>query len=664
MEKVSQLASVIAAVAGIVAIALLVGLEKQRISEWELWDIWRRSYAEDAAILVAKLRNDREGRHTEDLLEWVRQQGKPYHELGRSWSGEEIGYEGGRKRDQALHRHQSLALVEGYVGAEGAIIRLWAKGARTREEMNFDQGKDDSGGLRELLEKAMVQGMSHEASQSGAQIAKDQEYQRLRTRAIQTRRQMTDAKRKEDADFVIAYVENIRADKKGEVEAQQAALAIYTRLLEQVDDVTERIPLLVNLGIAEFRTAKQEGSEVAAETALRRWRHAERIAAERGLIEAWAKVRTFQTEGELLLGQIRGDHGAHVMALKRQTETIQDTQGLLSEGAWLDARAWLIRADESWSQASTEEACVPSKDRARGGATVSKLGKCRAIGDVQWTEEEYRARELRTERWLAIARAAGHEFMAANLVGVRANLLRERGLRENDPGLLITSFEGTHEFRTRIGIIDKEVAPGQLIIGIPEVLGHVELEASLALACADVGYMRKLAQEIRTSELWCRRGNQEHCKARGDWRRNILSALEYGIASWETRMSEDAEAMEAPEDKTYDFWRHAVWVRNEGADLARTESLCPNRPQGIAESEEERENNKVNKRTRAYQKIQRTSKCILPRLSLTSAQSLPTNADPEQITEWRGAVETWINASRRRMQEDIRTIKACEGEPW
>ena len=253
----------------------------------------------------------------------------------------------------------------------------------------------------------MVQGMKYEAWQIGAQIGKDNVYRRLRERAGQTRRQMRGVKRKEEADFVIAYIENIRADKKGEVEAQQATLAIYTRLLAQVGDETERIPLLVNLGIAEFRPARQEGSEVAAETALRRWREAERIAAERGLIEAWAKVRTFQTEGELLLGQIRGNNEAAITALKRQIETLEDTQGVLPEGTWLEARTWLIRADEAWNQAATEEGCVPREGGVRGSATATMRSKCRAFGNIQWTEEEYTARESRTERWLGIARSAG-----------------------------------------------------------------------------------------------------------------------------------------------------------------------------------------------------------------------------------------------------------------
>ncbi|MCY4361393.1 MAG: hypothetical protein OXE42_04280 [Gammaproteobacteria bacterium] len=658
MGKASQVATIMGAVIGLCTFVLLVVLEKQHISEWEMWDIFRRGATEDATILIAKLRNDKEGRYTEDLLQWVKQQGIQYYELGRSWKGDEDA----EKREQALSRTQSLALVEGYVGSDGAVIRIWAKGGRTSEERNFGRGKDDPDNLVDSLEKIMVQGMRYEAWLGRARMGNDEEYEGLRERARQTRKQMKGEKRQEEVDFIIAYIENIRADKKGEGEAQKAAIGIYTRLLAQVQDETERIPLLVNLGIAEFREARREGSEKAAEAAIRRWNEAERIAEERGLIDEWATTRTFQTEAELLIREIRGNNERAITALKRQIETFEDTQGILSESTTLMVMTWLTKVDGVRNESHITEECFPRKGDRRATQNTTMHSTCLAVEEIQWTEEEYKTREARTNRWLGIARAAGDEITVTSLVGVRADLLRNRGLRENNPGLLITSFEGTHQYRTRAGIIDEGVAEGELVIGISQMVVLVELEASLALACADLEYMKKLTKEIRVSELWCRQGSIENCEARQEWRRNVIAALEYGSASWEMHKSGHGGQQMVLEDDTAEIWRHAAWVRDKGAELAYAESLCPNRPQGITENEEQRENSKINERTRAYQKIRRTSKCTLPRQLLTTAPSLPS--DVGNIEEWRESIGEWINTNRRQFQEDIQTIKACEGEPW
>ena len=112
MGKVSQVATIVAAVIGLFTFVLLVALERQQISEWEMWDIFRRGATEDATILIAKLSNDEEGRYTEDMLQWVKQQGKQYYELGRSWKGKEEGDEDAENREQALSRTHSLAVAQ------------------------------------------------------------------------------------------------------------------------------------------------------------------------------------------------------------------------------------------------------------------------------------------------------------------------------------------------------------------------------------------------------------------------------------------------------------------------------------------------------------------------------------------------------------------------
>ena len=508
----------------------------------------------------------------------------------------------------------------------------------------------------------MVQGLQYEAWLGGPRIGNDEEYERLRDRARQTRKQLSEDEYQKSADFVIAYIENIRADKKGEEGAQQAARGIYSRLLAGTEEESERLALLVNLGIAEFRVAKQETSWEAAEAAIQMWHEAELIAADKGLLEEWAISRMFQTEAELLMHEIDDNAELLSSALKRQLETSVDTQGALSLGTMRSVIIWSNRVEEARHRLSEREGCVQVMEHERGMEYDSMIGTCAGLEEIHWTEQEYRDREARTERWLSIARAAGDETTVAHLTGVRADQLRERGLRENNPGILITSFEATHEFRTRAHIIDEGISEGELIVGIPAMLAFVEHEAWLALACADLDYMKRLAKEIEMAELWCHQGNNQHCAARQAWRRDVIAALEYGIASWDMPSAAEVNQAEVLEDTTEKVWRHAAWARDKGAELAQSESLCPNRPQGIAETQEQRENYRINDRTFAYQKIRRTENCILsPHLS-TMAPSLPSDA--EKVDEWRKDVRAWIDESRRQFQRDVQTIKECEGEPW
>ena len=664
VRKVSQLSAIVAAVTGILILALHLLLEREAIRELELFDSFRRSATSDVTVLVAKLRNDKEGRYTEDLLQWLKQRQYPHFELGRRWAEDKGANEAEEDREEALNRSQSLALVEGYVGANGALLRLWAKGRRTSEEQNFGPNQSESKALQAALEKVMVQGMQYEAWLHGPRIGNDEEYERLRERARQTRKFLTEEKYLNSADFIIAYIENIRADKEGEEGPQQAAVGIYERLLAGTEEETERLALLVNLGIARFRVAKQERSIEVAEVAMRMWQEAEQLAAKIGMLDEWATARMFQSEAELLIYDIGDNAELLSSAVKRQMETSIDTQGALSLGTMESVIIWLDRADEARFEFAQRQGCVHGIENKREMGDARSIGECSGFEEIRWTEQEYRDREARTERWLGIARAAGDEATVAHLTGVRADLLRDRGLRENDPGVLITSFEATHEFRTRAGIIDKEIPQGELIIGIPQVVALVEHAAWLALACADLDYMKRLQKEVEVAELWCRRGDEQHCAARQAWRQDVVEALEYGIESWEIPNSAKADQTELQENRMERIWKHAAWVREKGANLAQSESLCPNRPQGITEREEQRENDRINERTLAYQKIPRTKSCVLsPRLS-TIAPSLPPEGGKVEVEEWRRSVRAWIEDSRTQFQRDVQTIKECEGEPW
>ena len=344
MQKASQVAAIIAAATGVVGLALLVALERKQIAQWEIWNAMRRSDNDGAKTLVAMLRNDPDGRHTEDLVHWLAQQGKAYHELGRAWTAGPEGTSDPQERDLALDRTSSLALIEGYVGAEDVVLRIWPKHTYDSEGVRFAYGKGRHEPLVDALENALVEGLQNEVVQNGPRLGNDEHYERLRERARQTRRQMTSAEWQDRVAFVIAYIENIRADKRGVTGAHEQAVAIYERLLKEAQEPAAQLPLLVNLGIADLRVARRESSVEAATAAMEKWSRAERIASDLGYIGAWAQIRTFQTEADLLVAGIQRLHERRLSAAKRQLETMQDGLGMLSEGMMAILQYWLTQA--------------------------------------------------------------------------------------------------------------------------------------------------------------------------------------------------------------------------------------------------------------------------------------------------------------------------------
>ena len=112
---ITTISAVIAAITGVVGLLLAVAIDITPVREWEIWDFVRLE-REGPALVVARLRNDEESRHTEELLGWIEITGKDYEELGRTWKRETDIREGQKKRRRLFERTDGLVLLEGYVG--------------------------------------------------------------------------------------------------------------------------------------------------------------------------------------------------------------------------------------------------------------------------------------------------------------------------------------------------------------------------------------------------------------------------------------------------------------------------------------------------------------------------------------------------------------------
>ena len=162
------------------------------------------------------------------------------------------------------------------------------------------------------------------------------------------------------------------------------------------------------------------------------------------------------------------------------------------------------------------------------------------------------------------------------------------------------------------------------------------------------------------AKLWCPRSSSVECNGRPNWKKGLVAALEYAIGRREKETTEEGSNgyWGAGSDRVWSLAEHAKkWIEGGRAN----ESLCPNRPQGITEREEDRREKTVNKRTRRYQRVERTVGCKLQEREWTIAPNVPARHD--EMERWREEVAEWIDQSYEQVDLDIQAIRECEGEP-
>ena len=145
-KKITTISAVVAAIAAIAGLLLAIAIDTKPVRDWEIWDAIRIEGKEGTTLMVARLRNDNESRYTEELLEWIDDGGKQYEELGRTWKRQKDPREGQRKVGKLFQRTDALVLIEGYVGSEGTVLQIWAKGASGAVEVSFGQTKGSQNG--------------------------------------------------------------------------------------------------------------------------------------------------------------------------------------------------------------------------------------------------------------------------------------------------------------------------------------------------------------------------------------------------------------------------------------------------------------------------------------------------------------------------------------
>ena len=550
--------------------------------------------------------------------------------------------------------------MEGFVGGSGVTLNLWPKGQARPMEHVFHQDVGPQSGFVSLLERALVKAITNEAWAERSALMEEHTYARILGRARDVRRRVKGDIAKLDADFVIAYIAGVRADGPHGEQDAETTVRIYRHLLEHAEQPERRIPVLVNLGIAEFSLAKRRVDLEGVRRAMSLWTEAERLADDLGHIGSWVTVRSWQTEGDLFLHSVLGDSETIAVALKRQVETVEDTQALVSDSVLFRGTTFLNRVTRAWAAIYGPPGCSTIPTRLIAFRDVVSERRCGGVGSITWTRQDYDRRRNRVERWTDASRESGRLSLLPGFAGVRANLLRAQGLESNDTGLLVSSFADQQESRTWARVLDEGVHDDPLELGILPVYAFADIEVNLSLACLDRPYMRMLADRIAAADLWCDRVGRERCQVRRAWRTDIVAALRYALAISGPTNPDSAFVPRLPSVATSEVWNRAKWVRDEGVKLSRLGSLCPNRPPGLGETRVVRQNTAVEARVSQLREIRFPSRCSLPPRDWSLAPSLYAFTGG---SGWNRGVSEWIDVNAERVARDVQAIRACAGHP-
>ena len=570
MRMLIPLIAGLGAVAGALIAVLYVGVEFEQIQQWKMWDPLRRGPNADVHVLIARMRNDPAGGHTEDVVEAVKKTAMVHYRLPREWLDPKDAEDAKKRREDLFSETGALVLIEGYVGGAEVSLRVWPKGQEEPAEYSFGRSAKPQNGLGAIVERAVVEGVTNEAGSEKATLMAEETHTRVLNRARDVRKRVRDKRAKLDADFVIAYIAGIRADGPQGEHHRETAVRIYGQLLEHAKQPVRRLPVLTNLGINEFNLAKRRVDLAGAEKAMTLWREAEQLAEELGRVEDWVTLRSWQTEGDLFLHSVLGDSERIRRAVKRQVETVEDMQLLAGDAARIRGISFLHEVTRTWARISGAIGCSTMPTRLIAFRDVLAERQCGGVGTITWTREEYDHRRNRIERWSNAYREAERAYALGGFAAVRANLLRAQGLESNDSGLLVSSFAEQQEFRTWTRTLDPGVPEDPLEIGILPVYAFVHIEVNLALACVDRAYMQTLANRLAGADLWCDRVAPNQCQIREAWRKDMVAALRYGLAVSEPTNARHDPAPRLPSDSTSEVWERAKWVRDQGVKLARS----------------------------------------------------------------------------------------------
>ena len=149
----------------------------------------------DVHVLIARLRNDPSGMHSEDVVEAVRRTGMVLYRLPRAWPEATDAEEARERREERFSETGALVLIEGYVGGTEVPLRVWARGQELPAEHSFGGDETPQTGLAPIVERAAVEGITNQVGSEGAALMEDDTHTRVIRRARDVRKRVGDENR-------------------------------------------------------------------------------------------------------------------------------------------------------------------------------------------------------------------------------------------------------------------------------------------------------------------------------------------------------------------------------------------------------------------------------------------------------------------------------------
>ena len=617
-----------AAALAVAIVALIVSMivGRSEIATWTGYD-WLRKDADGSQvrILVATLRGDPNGKFTAELRASLQKNGKRFRELGRAWEPteeERLDTELERKAiTKLLNEHQSEVLLHGYVGVDGAKILEVPIERGQPKRQHLATSQEDFDNLVRGLDSTLATVIQGRIEANKWLIGRRGRHARLDAQIEDLLAQIQTDEVRSEVSFQSAFAKSKLGFWNQDENLVQESAQIYERLLEESPPARQEAFIRINLGAHYAEQGEKRNDIGLLEKSKEHFAKAESILELLPDVDRWAKVRTLQSNADIIAYSIDGDTERLDLAIKRQTETLEDATGWLTQARALLTEQELVGAElllayeqkdgarlrhhhraleenrKVWSEWAKEAGqsrnpwvlalmhCTADRllpaDRLAEALRGTPETNTNAVipAPLRWSLDETVARRERVEKWVEKVKAAGSNETHRRQLGRLADLTREEALRSHDHGLLAESIELTQEFRRQQNIEDTTFSYRELDLSSPFTRAVFEIESALALACADRPAIERLIVVHDGAAKACT-GTRSVCTEAGEWMKENVQWLKHGLGRWDVEDNDEDGRSGDATFATDGNWSkpepHARWLREKLRKLPpEGESWCP-----------------------------------------------------------------------------------------
>lgn len=301
---------------------------------------WIRGTADphEVRILLADLKYDENGSYTGEIERILREDGKQYRKLLRTW---EIRGEEDRENEEErikrimnlLEIHNSEVFIHGEVGATGKEIRLRiTMNDGTTEAKTIEIGKavGTKLTLTNLLDEWLTNAIQARVDSLRLTGARPEEHLIVEQQVDDLLDQLSDEDNKRQARFQAAFMKHETGFLYNDIEKRKKAVEDYVNLLREAHDSHEEGIIRINIAAHFQFEGMRRDSTSDHERAIAEFQKAEKLFAEVADIDRWAKVRNGITVSEWQAYLLDEKVERLIRSILRQQQTLEDAGVILS----------------------------------------------------------------------------------------------------------------------------------------------------------------------------------------------------------------------------------------------------------------------------------------------------------------------------------------------